>query len=220
MLHATHDMTDPETRIRMTHKNQFVFCVDLDGVVADYDAAFRAFVAREKNLDPATMGRQTAWEFTGVWGIRDREEYIELHNKAVSEGMFATMPAIDGASDTLWRLNDELDVHIRIVTHRLLIKGGHNQAIADTVSWLQTPREDGRPRVPYRDICFIAAKAEVGGNLYVDDAPHNIHALRDHGYRVIVMDQPYNQDIDGLRAHNWADIETIVNSSAAAELHG
>lgn len=194
----------------MSKKKSFVFCVDLDGVVADYDAAFRAFVAREMNREPSTLETQTTWDFTGVWGIRDRDHYVELHNKAVTEGMFATMPLVAGASDALWRLNDRHDVHIRIVTHRLIIKGGHNTAIADTVSWLQRTREDGRPLVPYRDICFIADKAEVGGDLYIDDAPHNVEALRGQGYDVIVMDQPYNRHLDGPRAAGWDQVEAMV----------
>jgi hypothetical protein len=76
----------------MHKKKNFVFCVDLDGVVGDFDKAFRAFVARENDLDPAGLETQHQWDFTGIWGIRDREHYIELHNKAVNEGMFATMP--------------------------------------------------------------------------------------------------------------------------------
>jgi 5'-nucleotidase len=191
-------------------RKNFVFCVDLDGVVADYDAAFRAFVAEETNQDPASLPPQETWDFTGVWGIRDRQHYIELHNKAVNEGMFMNMPLVKGASEALWRLNDEHEIHIRIVTHRLIIKGGHDTAVRDTVSWLQRRREDGRPIIPYRDICFIADKAEVGGDLYIDDAPHNVEALRGQGFQVIVMDHAYNRHLDGPRARDWQEVEQLV----------
>lgn len=196
----------------MTKKKSFVFCVDLDGVVANYDAAFRAFVGGKTGVDPVKLETQTTWDFTGVWGIRDREHYVELHNEAVNAGMFATMPLISGASDALWRLNDQYDVHIRIVTHRLIIKGGHDRAIADTVSWLQRTREDGRPLVPYRDICFIADKADVGGDLYIDDAPHNVEALRGQGYDVIVMDHAYNRHLPGPRTAGWDEVEALVRA--------
>lgn len=194
----------------MSRKAHFVFCVDLDGVVADYNTAFKEFVARETGQDPADLGPQQAWEFTGVWGIRDRQHYTELHNKAVNEGMFANMPLVAGASETLWKLNDEHDIHIRIVTHRLIIKGGHDTAVSDTVKWLQRRREDGRPLIPYRDICFIADKAEVGGDLYIDDAPHNVEALRGQGFQVIVMDHPYNRHLEGPRASTWQQVEDLV----------
>lgn len=196
----------------MNRKKHFVFCVDLDGVVGDYDTAFREFVARENGLDPEQLETQEQWDFTGIWGIRDREHYIELHNKAVNEGMFAKMPLVNGVSDALWRLNDEHDIHIRIVTHRLIIKGGHDRAVADTVGWLQRTREDGRPIIPYRDICFIADKAEVGGDLYIDDAPHNVESLRGQGFDVIVMDHPYNRHLAGPRAANWDEVEALVTA--------
>jgi 5'(3')-deoxyribonucleotidase len=64
--------------------------------------------------------------------------------------------------------------------------------------------------VPYRDICFIGAKRDVGGDAYIDDAPHNVIALREAGYDVIVMDAGYNRELDGPRACNWDDVERIV----------
>jgi 5'-nucleotidase len=189
----------------------FVLCVDLDGVVADYETAFKETVARENGLDIADMGAQLSWDFSlGNWGITDRDHYLALHTKAVVEDrMFATMPAIKGASDALWRLSDA-GVWVRIVTHRLVIKHTHHVAVADTVTWLEQPRPDGRPLVPYRDICFIGTKSEVGGDCYIDDAPHNVVALRAAGNDCIVMDAAYNRDIDGARAMNWDDVEKIV----------
>jgi 5'(3')-deoxyribonucleotidase len=125
------------------------------------------------------------------------------------------MPAIHRASEVLWELNDELDVHIRIVTHRLVVKGGHDCAVADTVTWLQQPREDGRPLVPYRDICFIAQKAHVGGDMYIDDAPHNVEALRAAGFDTVVMDALYNKHVEGPRAHNWDEMADLVRKKIA-----
>ena len=195
----------------MSNENVFVLCVDLDGVVADYETAFRKIVALELGLDEEEMGPQLQWDFSGSkWGIKDRDHYLALHTKAVSEHrMFENMPAIEGASDALWRLSDA-GVWVRIVTHRLVVKNTYQNAVADTVSWLEKPRPDGRPLVPYRDICFIGAKRDVGGDAYIDDAPHNVVALREAGYDVIVMDAGYNRDLDGPRARNWDDVERIV----------
>jgi 5'(3')-deoxyribonucleotidase len=64
--------------------------------------------------------------------------------------------------------------------------------------------------VPYRDICFIGAKRDVGGDAYIDDAPHNVTALRGAGYDCIVMDAAYNRDLEGPRACNWSDVERLV----------
>jgi 5'(3')-deoxyribonucleotidase len=194
-------------------QDNFLLCVDLDGVVGDYETAFRQFVAKDKGVDPSTLGVLDKWDFDGVWGIKDREEYLDLHARAVTDGrIFATMPAVEHASDVLWDLNDSLDVHIRIVTHRLVVKGGHDCAVADTVTWLQQPREDGRPLVPYRDICFIAHKADVGGDMYIDDAPHNVESLRAAGFDTVVMDMPYNKHVVGPRAYTWHDMANFVRA--------
>lgn len=193
----------------------FVICVDLDGVVADYEQALRHAVADMLGRDPATMGPQLRWDFYGEnsdWGIRDREHFLDLHQQAVvGRRMFATMPAMEGASDVLWWLSDEYDVNVRIVTHRLVRPWSHDLVVADTVRWLQRGREqDGRPRIPYKDVCFIADKAEVGGDLYFDDAPHNISALRSAGFDAVVFDAPYNRDIDGPRVLNWDEAGKLV----------
>lgn len=191
----------------------FVLGVDLDGVCADYTSGFRHIVADATGTDPALLGDPTHWEFSqSGWPIRDRDHYMALHKHAVLEHrLFATMDEIPGASDALWRLSDA-GVYIRIITHRLVVNWGHDIAVGDTVSWLQAPRSDGRPRIPYRDVCFCANKADVGADAYVDDAPHNVAALRlgNRSNDVICFDAPYNQHVPGLRAQNWNDVEQIV----------
>jgi 5'-nucleotidase len=193
----------------------FVLCVDLDGVVADYTAAFRRVVATETESSPSNLRDPRSWNFADCgWGIRDSDHFLALHSAAVVDyRIFSTMPEIPGASDMLWALSDA-DVHIRIVTHRLVKHWNHDVVVADTVSWLQRPRFDGRPRIPFRDLCFIGDKAEVGGDLYLDDAPHNIANLRVAGITAAVFSAPYNKTVEGLRVDSWADVPTLVSALA------
>ena len=137
-------------------------------------AQLRAFQsAADKGVDPASLPHERSWDFH-EWGL-DTQEFNRLHKKAVAEvRMLATLPAIDGAADALWRLSDA-GVWIRIVTHRLYVNWGHAAAIADTVTWLD------EYKIPYRDICFLGAKPEIEADCYVDDAPHNIRELRAEG---------------------------------------
>ena len=106
------------------------------------------------------------------------------------------------------RLSDA-GVWIRIITHRLYVNWSHATAISDTVEWLD------RVRIPYRDICFMGDKPEVGADLYIDDGPHNIEALRDTGNRVIIFDTPYNRHVAGTRARTWKECEQLVLRDAA-----
>lgn len=180
----------------------FVLGVDLDGVCADYTTAFGSVVASERGIAVESLAKPLSWEFS-EWDL-DRESFLRTHRIGVQEHrMFLEMPAIDGAAETLWRLSDA-GVWIRIITHRLVTNWGHALIVSDTVQWL-----DNR-RIPYRDLCFLGAKPEAQADAYIEDAPHNIEALREGGNTVIVYDQPYNRGIAGPRAHDWADVEAIV----------
>lgn len=189
----------------------FVLGVDLDGVCADHAAAFREVVARERGIDPASLPPQATWDFAD-WGLTD-EEFEALHRRAVLEQrIFRTMPAVAGCADALWRLSDA-GVWIRVITHRLYANWGHAIAVGDTVAWLDAQG------IPFRDLCFLGQKPEVEADAYIDDAPHNVQALRAAGNPVIVFDQPYNADLDGPRARSWTEVERLVLDLVAVSGH-
>ena len=182
--------------------SEFILGVDLDGVCGDHAEAFRRVVARERGIDLAELPPQRSWDFT-EWDM-DREEFERVHRLAVVEHrMFRTMPAIPGAAEALWRLSDA-GVWIRLITHRLYTNWGHAVAVADTVAWLD------EHSIPYRDLCFLGEKPQVDANAYIDDAPHNIAALRASGAEAIVFSQPYNAEVDGPRAAGWSECEEWV----------
>ncbi|MEM8924700.1 MAG: hypothetical protein AAGD35_14450 [Actinomycetota bacterium] len=186
----------------------FVLGVDLDGVCADYTEGLRAVVAADRGIAPDDLPLGRSWGFQ-EWDL-DVDEFNRLHRKGVvEERMMRSLPVIDGCADALWRLSDA-GVWIRIITHRLYLNWGHAEVVADTVHWLD------EARVPYRDLCFLGDKPEVGADVYIDDAPHNVDALRAAGNEVIVFEQPYNLDMAGPRASNWAEVEELVLQIAAA----
>jgi 5'-nucleotidase len=181
---------------------EFIVGVDLDGVCGDYTAAFRAVVSAERGIDPGLLAEQRSWDFA-EWGV-SADEFPPLHRRAVLEHrMFRTMPVMSGAAEALWRLSDA-GAWIRLITHRLYVNWGHAVVLEDTAAWLDTAG------IPYRDICFLGRKPEVEADVYLDDAPHNIAALRAAGNRAIVFDQPYNRSVDGLRARDWDEVATMV----------
>ncbi len=195
----------------------FVFGVDLDGVCADYHLGFGRYVARRKGRNPADVPELHDYHNFAPWGIDSREEFTQLHADAVADGLFERLPLISGASDTLWRLSDE-GVWIRVITHRLFRNGLHQQTVASTISWLdghsvEQVHAAGRDRpslIPYRDLCFIGDKPDVGADIYIDDAPSNVAPLRAAGGRVIVFDQPYNRTLPGPRATSWDQVYDLV----------
>jgi 5'-nucleotidase len=185
----------------------FILGVDLDGVCGDYTRAFREVAAARLGVDAESLPLAHSWDF-GEWGL-GAAEFERIHQEAVLEHrIFRTMPVIEGAADALWRLSDA-GIWIRIITHRLYANWGHAVAVADTVAWLD------RVGIPYRDLCFLGAKPQVEADCYVEDAPHNVRALRDSGAYVIVFDQPYNRSTDGPRARDWPEVENLVGDRVA-----
>jgi 5'(3')-deoxyribonucleotidase len=187
----------------MSAHDGFILGVDLDGVCGDYTAALRE-VAIERGGDPDRLPLERSWDFR-EWGL-SVDQFEELHRAAVAEHrIFRSMPVIAGCAEVLWRLSDA-GVWIRIITHRLYVNWGHATAVADTVDWLDAAG------IPYRDLCFLGAKPQVEADCYIEDAPHNIDALRDNGAHVIVFDQPYNRQVPGPRAGDWAAVEDLVGA--------
>jgi len=185
-----------------------VLGVDLDGVCADYESALRASVATRRGVDPSTLPAQKTSGHFAEWGLT-AESFREAHRIAVvQDRIFRTMAPYPGVAETLWRLSD-MGVWIRVITHRLLFNGLHEASAADTAVWLDLHD------IPYRDLCFIGDKATVGADLYIDDSPHNILALRQAGRTAVVFDQLYNRHLDGPRVARWSDIEPLVLSHIA-----
>jgi 5'-nucleotidase len=182
---------------------QLVLGVDLDAVCGDYEAVFRASVARRTGRDPGELPPQTVMDAYSEWGL-SFAEFEEAHRTAVVEDrIFREMPALPGVSEALWQLSDE-GVWIRIITHRLIFNGAHEVSAADTAWWLD------HHDIPYRDLCFIGDKPDVGADVYVDDSPRNILSLRTAGRTAIVFDQPYNRDLPGPRVGSWAEVTAFV----------
>jgi 5'(3')-deoxyribonucleotidase len=180
----------------------FVFGVDLDGVVADFIGGLRPIAAEWLGKDPEDLTPEPSYGFP-EWGL-DGEEYERLHRFAVVErDLFANLQPLSGGPPALRRLSNE-GVRTRTITHRLYIKHFHETAILQTVRWLD------HQGIPYWDLCFMRDKRAVGAELYVEDSPSNIEALKESGAEVIIFDNSTNRQIDGLRAHSWEEVEKIV----------
>lgn len=185
----------------------FILGVDLDGVCGDYTAALRDVVLERSGAEPDSLPLDRSWDFR-EWGLSPAH-FEEVHRAAVLEHrIFRTMPPLPGVAEALWRLSDA-GVWIRIITHRLYVNWGHATAVADTVAWLDATG------IPYRDLCFLGAKPQVEADCYVEDAPHNVEALRATGAEVIVFDQPYNRSVAGPRARDWVEVEDLVGAHVA-----
>lgn len=181
----------------------FVFGVDLDGVVADFIGALRPIAAEWLGVTPEDLPEKVSYAFP-EWNLERAGGYEPLHRFAVSQrDIFRNILPVPGAPGTLRRLSSS-GIRVRIITHRLFIKYFHQDAITQTVEWLD------HYGIPYWDLCFMRDKAAVGADLYIEDTPDNVAQLRADGHPTIVFSNSTNLDLPGPRADNWQEVEALV----------
>jgi 5'(3')-deoxyribonucleotidase len=181
---------------------QFVLGVDLDGVVANFYAGFLPIVAEWRGVPPESLPAAVSYGLA-EWGL-DPTSYEQVHRfGVVQRELFRRLEPMPGAPAALRRISQG-GVRIRIITHRLYIKYFHEQAVTQTTAWLE------HHGIPYWDLCFMKDKAAVGADLYVEDSPGNVEALRADGHETIVFRNSTNTHIGPPQAASWADVETLV----------
>lgn len=193
--------------LRLKRRSPFVLGVDLDGVVADFLGGLKPVAAEWLGVPVDSLTDDVSYGLE-EWGL---QSYSDLHRFAVTQRqIFTVLKPLPGAPAVLRRLSQR-GIHIRIITHRLFIEHFHAQAVQQTTAWLE------HHGIPYRDLCFMKDKAAVGADLYLEDSPENIRALREVGCEVIIMGNSTNQHVAGVRVTGWQDLEARV--LAAFERH-
>ncbi|MBC9703628.1 MAG: hypothetical protein H9W81_01130 [Enterococcus sp.] len=188
--------------------------VDLDNTSGEYTGALRKFAAKYAGIPESEVETKypDVLDYTmqnnGWHGMDTQAEFFAIHSRAVEDGMFSELEAYENVSEVLWRAHDK-GHHIRIVTARFLKPGDRYQVIKTTGEWLD------KNEIPVDDIAFTDQKTDIDADVYIDDSPSNIRKLRAAGKTVIIFDQKYNRDFDGLRASNWLEVENIINELAA-----
>jgi 5'(3')-deoxyribonucleotidase len=185
-------------------ERRFVLGVDLDGVCADFYSGLRPIAAEWLEVAEASLTPEVSFNLA-EWGVLEAPGgYDALHKFAVTQReLFQILRPIAGAATTLRRLS-KLGLRIRIITNRLCVKYFHQQAVAQTVAWLD------HWDIPYWDLCLLQDKTAVGADLYIEDAPQNVQALLEEGQRVIIFTNSTNRQISGVRADDWGEVERLV----------
>ncbi|GMO38373.1 MAG: 5'-nucleotidase [Termitinemataceae bacterium] len=183
--------------------SEFIFGVDLDGVVGDFYTELHKIAAEW--LDKPAESLTTDVDFgLSEWDIDAYGGYERLHRFAVTQrDLFLNMPPIKDAPAVLRKLSNK-GIRIRIITHRLFLKYSHETSVIQTVQWLD------KYDIPYWDLCFMNDKGAVGAHVYIDDSPQNILSLRKNGCNTIVFSNSTNKKMAGPRAENWQEVEELV----------
>lgn len=182
---------------------RFVLGVDLDGVVADFYGGLRGIAAEYLGVPIETLPEKVRYGLP-EWKLKRVGGYEALHRFAVTQrDLFKQLEPLTGAPAVLRRLSAK-NIRVRIITHRLYIKFFHLEAVRQTTEWLD------HHGIPYWDLCFMKDKAAVGADLYIEDAPGNVQALRTNGHPTIVFTNSTNLGLLGPRADSWDEVERLV----------
>lgn len=184
---------------------RFILGVDLDGVCADFYEGLRNVAAEWLGVPLEKLTRNFSYGLK-EWRLERAGGYDDLHRFAVTQRqLFSSLCPVDDAPAVLRRLSAK-KVWIRIITHRLFIPHFHQEAVRQTIEWLD------RQGIPYWDLCFMKDKTAVGADLYIEDSPKNIKALREDKHRTIIFTNSTNVGLTGLRADSWKQAEVLVLS--------
>ena len=165
--------------------------IDLDGV----SCQFLAGCAEVCGVNDFDISKITTWDalYDYVPPGRDLWEWLSVN----SPNVFHNLAPIDGAIEGIKQLK-EMDHTLVFITAR------PDWAKGSARYWLEA---NG---IPYDEIHEIWDKTQVKCDIYIDDAPHNLEALRSVGH-TIRMVAPYNHPLpDVADAYNWQDIVQIV----------
>lgn len=220
----TKNMTTHNAAFKIPHEDRIVadspfyrklrIAVDLDNTSGDYEGGLRQKIAKILNVPESEINEKFpmvhdyAMGNNGWHQMDTQEKFFALHSQAVEDGLFSDMVAYPNVSEVLWRCHG-LGHHIRVVTARFLKPGDRYVVGRTTFEWLD------KNQIPVDDIAFTEHKTDIDADVYIDDSPSNIRRLRAAGKTVIIFHQEYNKDFDGLRAHNWIEVEQIIAELAA-----
>lgn len=199
--------------------------IDLDGVVADFNAGWINRYNRdfETQLAPEDVrhwdGVVDLTHFADIeefWGWakgkgklgRDVDgpgDQVELA-EAGSPSIFRDLPAYPDAVPTLRTLAAEHDI--------VIVTSKYDWAIADTLEWL------AEHQVPTREIHFTWDKPTVACDVYLEDAPHNLEAYAQRRPQALICRfvRRWNAAVPGtVDVHSWAEFARLVRDHAKVD---
>lgn len=176
--------------------------IDLDGVVADFNAGWMGLHGAEfgSRLTPDMV---TSWD--GLHDLGGFDDMAGFWKWARGDGhrpsIFRHLTPYPGAIESL---HDLVARGHRIV----VVTTKPRWARADTLHWLVDHD------VPSDEVHIVNRKHEVACDVYLDDAPHVLGGLVRHRPTAVVCRfvRPWNDPIAGaIDVHSWDDFQDVVD---------
>lgn len=183
---------------------KMVILVDLDGICADMVGAlidayntYEAEGGQEVDVSTCENYRLEDWTPLG----KDLWKFVN------TPGFYRSLPELPGAVDALGRL--------KAAGHDITIlssPGDNPRAATEKLLWVQ----DHMPFLSYRDIILTPKKHICRGDIFIDDDPNKVVAMRESwpSTKIFGIEWPYNRKAKGfdLLAPSWNDTEAAWRS--------
>lgn len=173
--------------------------VDLDGVVADFEAGVLA-IWHDRHPEKELFAPRTRPHFHIGEGL-DPSDQQEVKEICQSKGFFRNLPVIEGAQEALKTMTQQHDVYI-------LTSAGVTLPMAASEKYQWVTERLGATWLSR--LIITPAKHMVKGDILIDDKPQvrgETHAEWEH----VLYDWPYNRTRTDLRRLTWTDWETVLN---------
>ncbi len=175
--------------------------IDLDGVVADFNAGW----TRRYNED---FGAELTPEMVQTWDVfvqlthfDESSAFWKWARNDGGPGLVRDLPVYPGAVETLARLSRNHKI--------VIITTKPRWANAETFSWIADNE------IPTREVHITGRKWEVECDVYLDDGPHNLESLvlERPDRTTCRFVRPWNVHVPGaVDIDSWDTFETLVES--------
>lgn len=176
--------------------------IDLDGVVADFNAGW---MARYNDAFGTRLTPDQVQSWDGLYTLTHFEDMAGFWDWARDHGgssIFRFLDPYPGAVDALRALNrDGHDV--------VILTTKPDWAVHDTLEWLADHR------IPTREIHILEDKHRIDCDVYLDDSPHVLPALiANRPERTVCrFVRSWNQPVDGTRdVRDWDEYRATVRA--------
>jgi len=175
--------------------------IDLDGVVANFNAGWMARFNRE-------FGAELTPDLVQQWdGLADLTHFDHMGQfwrwarNGDGPSIFRDLPLIEGAGAALTELAQDHNI--------VIITAKPRWAIHDTFAWLADNE------IPTREVHITSEKWKVPCDVYAEDSPTQLRTITEKRPEALVVRfvRPWNRPVPG--AHDitsWVEFTTLISS--------
>lgn len=185
--------------------------IDLDGVVADFNAGWVRFYNRDFGAD---LGEDAVTEWNGIPAathFRSMRDFWRWASDLDGYSLFRHLDPYPDAIDALWTLATWHEI--------VILTTKPHFAIHDTFAWIS------EQQLPTREVHILDDKFSVECDVYLDDAPHHIRRIARNRPDAVTVRfvRPWNRDVPGTESvESWDAFVELVGrlSVGSRRRHG